>query len=82
MMNASNLEEVMWPCAWAFSEAMLMWRPSRMPGRGDKIVHEDFYGEAPDVNKLPVLPFGQPVEYRTPKGQKADQFSEKCVGLH
>ena len=73
---AKHLSESFWIKAWELSDLIHSLGPCNIVGKGSITKFQAVRGYAPDLNSIILLPFGQPVEFHIPKGERGT-FHEK-----
>jgi hypothetical protein len=61
-VQCPHVPEQLWPHIWKLHALYRNFRPSKVPG-STKTRYEEFYGEKPDLSRIPYMPPGTVVEY-------------------
>jgi hypothetical protein len=79
---ASHVPEQKWISAWTLADIISNMKRSNIPG-SNKTRFEEFRHEKPDMNKIILLPFGQPIEYFIPKSVREGKFgAHSAIGTY
>lgn len=79
---APHVPEQKWLSAWNLADHISNMYRSNIPG-SDKTRFEEFRDEKPDMTKIILLPYGQPIEYFIPKAVREGKFgAHSAIGIY